>query len=372
MILAALTLAAALPASAVHIYPISPVRVGLRVETDRVVADIDAESTFWIEEVLELHPLPPSDWPAPVLRRAEEYANAHLRLGADGSRLTGRLTNASFVQRPWQVNERGRVLLRLVYPAVRIGAELSGESDFYEDYRREMLEALRGRPLPFAEGYRTLLRAGSRRFDLRPGAVSFALSEGDARPGCVKRSLIAFAAGAGALLGAASSWPALAALALLLAPDLPSRRRLAGGALCLAAGLAFAALRPVAPDAAVWAAGLAAALAAAGRSEAAASLLAAATLLLVGWFLGAQAAPWLPAASPGAGLRAAAAVGTLGACAAALAGVFAAARAERSRLETVSQSHAAELFARRRRLAATVILLACGYGLSQNLPRQGP
>ena len=357
MILAALTLAAALPASAVHIYPISPVRVGLRVETDRVVADIDAESTFWIEEVLELHPLPPSDWPAPVLRRAEEYANAHLRLGADGSRLTGRLTNASFVQRPWQVNERGRVLLRL-YPAVRIGAELSGESDFYEDYRREMLEALRGRPLPFAEGYRTLLRAGSRRFDLRPGAVSFALSEGDARPGCVKRSLIAFAAGAGALLGAASSWPALAALALLLAPDLPSRRRLAGGALCLAAGLAFAALRPVAPDAAVWAAGLAAALAAAGRSEAAASLL--------------EAAPWLPAASPGAGLRAAAAVGTLGACAAALAGVFAAARAERSRLETVSQSHAAELFARRRRLAATVILLACGYGLSQNLPRQGP
>ncbi|MEK7382703.1 MAG: hypothetical protein AAB262_05385, partial [Elusimicrobiota bacterium] len=277
--------------------------------------------------------------------------NAHLRLNANGVRLTGRLANAAFVQRPWQVNEQGRVLMRLIYPPVRPEAVISWQADFFEDYRQEMLAFLKGRPLPDAQNYRTLIS--------------------ETRPGRIKRVFIAFAVGAKGLLGAAETWPALAALALALAPAAPARRRTIGGLLALAAGLTAAVRHPSsAPDAAAWAAGLLAATAAGGWLGAVVNdLLAAAALAALGWVWGAWTFPWLPAATPGAGLCAAAAVGTMTAAAALLAAGWGAARAERNRLKTISEMHAARLFERRRRLAATALLLVCGYGLSQNIPR---
>lgn len=365
-----LLLLAALPARALHVYPISPVSVRLRVEPDRVVADIESESTVWIEEILHVNPLPASGWPSPILRTAQDHVNAHLRLSADGARLSGRLADAAFVQRPWQVNEQGRVRLRLTYPPVRPGAALSLEADFFEEYRQEMLEELAGRPLPYAEDYKTFLRAGPRRFILKTGIAPYQLPEGDARPGGVERAFIACAAGAKALFGAASTWPALAALALALAPAPPARRRLIGGLLALAAGLAAGAARPSAPDAAAWTSGVLAAIAAGGwLGGVATELLGAASLAALGGALSAWTSPWLPAAAPGAGLHAAASAGTTAAAAALLAAGWTAARAERKRLETVSEMRAAQLFERRRRLAATALLLVCGYGLSQNLPR---
>ncbi|MEK7382704.1 MAG: hypothetical protein AAB262_05390, partial [Elusimicrobiota bacterium] len=71
MIALTLLLLAPSPARAMHGYPISPVHVSLRVEPDRVVADIDSESTIWIEEILRLNPLPPSDSPATILQTAQ-------------------------------------------------------------------------------------------------------------------------------------------------------------------------------------------------------------------------------------------------------------------------------------------------------------
>lgn len=340
----------AAPARAMHNYPISPVHVSLRVEPDRVVADIDSESTIWIEEILHLNPLPASDWPESTLKTAQDYVNAHLRLSADGSRLAGRLADAAFVQRPWQVYEQGRVRMRMIYPPIRPESALAAEADFFEDYRREMLEALQGRPLPYADEYKTLFR--------------------ETRPGPASRAFIAFAAGVKGLLGAAETWPALAALALALAPARPARRRVIGALLALTAGLAAASWSPSAPDAAAWTAGILAAVAAGGwLGGALTDMLGAAALAVLGWALGAGSASWLPAAAPGPGLRAAAAAGTSSAAAAALAAGWAAARAERKRLETVSETRAARLFERRRRLAATALLLVCGYGLSQNLPR---
>lgn len=364
---AALMIAAALPASA-DVYPISPVRVRLRIEPDRMVADIQADSVFWIEEILGLNPLPPSDWPRETLRKAEDYAETHLRLNVDGRRIRGRLAGASYAQSPWQVHEQGRIFLRMVYPPVAAGAALAGEIDFYEEHRRDMLESLKGEPLPYAEGYKTLLRAGSRRFELKPGASSFELPERTARPGAVARVLIALAAGARGVPATPAAWPALAALALSLAPGAPSKRRVAAGLLALSAGLA-AAPRAAPSGAAVWIAGLAAATAAGGWLGAALSpILASLSLVALGLVWGAGTLPWLPAAAPGAALRAAAAAGTTAAAAAAVAALSAAVAAERRRLAALSESHAAELFTRRRRLAATLLALVCGYGLSQNLP----
>src|SRR5471032_1059836 len=88
--------------AAAHDYPIKPVSIALRVEPDRIAADIDSDSIFWIEEVSSS--VPPHDWPADALAKAEAYVNAHLRLKADGRPLAGRLIAASYVQRPWEVN----------------------------------------------------------------------------------------------------------------------------------------------------------------------------------------------------------------------------------------------------------------------------
>jgi len=349
-------------------YPIEPVHAELRVEPDRVVVDAEGESTIWIEEILAVNPLPPTQWPPAILSRAENYVGAHFRLSADGVRLKGRLAEASFVQRPWQVYEQGRVRLRVIYPPVEPGSKLSGEVDFYEDYRlASSAEAGKG-PLPYAEGYKTLLHAGSRRFELKPGAVAFEMDSAEARPGAAARGLVAFREGALAVLKTSSSWPALAALALLLSPLPPSRRRAVMGLLILAAGVCVSVL-PL-PRVAVWAAGLAAAAAAGGwLGRKASEVLAISALGVLGAFWGAEAWPWLPSAAPGAGLRAAAAMGTTAAVALALAAGGAAVRAELRRLKIVSESHSAEIFERRRRLAATALFLVCLLGAAQGAGR---
>ncbi|MBI4371030.1 MAG: hypothetical protein HY552_01910 [Elusimicrobia bacterium] len=182
MLIAALLLAA-LPAAA-HLYPIAPARVTLSLEPERLVADVRADSIYWIEEVLQIHPLPLSGWSGETRARAEAYVNARLRLRADGAPLTGRLVAASYVQRPWQINEQGEVRLRLAYPPPPPGAALAGEADFYEEYRQEMLEHLKGKPFPKNQEFATVVRVrgAGRRFALRPGSVSFSLRADEARP----------------------------------------------------------------------------------------------------------------------------------------------------------------------------------------------
>src|SRR6266478_2885888 len=113
---------ALVPHARAHDYPIKPVRVVLRVEPGRVVADIDSDSIYWIEEVTGNESMPSTNWRAEDLERAQKYANEHLRLKSGGKPLIGRLGWAEYIQRPWQVNEQGRFRLRMVYPAVADGS----------------------------------------------------------------------------------------------------------------------------------------------------------------------------------------------------------------------------------------------------------
>src|SRR6185312_2556169 len=79
------------------------------------------------------------------------------------------------------------------------------------------------------------------------------------------------------------------------------------------------------------------------------------------------ALPWLPGAAPGAAERAASALGLLAVAAfAALLGLLAV-NAEARRLSLHSEARAADLFARRRRLAAVALLIVSAFGLAQTL-----
>ncbi|MDE2492229.1 MAG: hypothetical protein KGM24_15380, partial [Elusimicrobia bacterium] len=216
----------AAPRAAADDYPIKPVEVVLHVAPDRVVADVTSDSIYWIEEVLGETSPPPSGWPAAARESAQNYANAHLRLFADGKPLTGRLIDASYVQRPWQVYEQGVIRLRLVYPAVPPGATISGRADFFGEYRAERL-ASREPLLPMMV-FRTDLSVPGRRphrFALTPESDSFSFPAADAEPGPLRRALAGLEAGVLTALETAGGWPALAALALSLGPALPSRRR---------------------------------------------------------------------------------------------------------------------------------------------------
>jgi hypothetical protein len=363
-----LLLLAAGPAVA-HDYPIKPVAVELRVEPDRVVADVDSDSIYWIEEVIGLHPMPPRDWPADARARAEKYADEHLRLTVDGKPLPGRLSEASYVQRPWEVNEEGRVRLRLVFPPVADGATLDGAMDFFEDYRQERL-ASKEAILPFMD-FRGRLSVPGRvphRFELAPGSYAFSVSAADARRTPAARFVESLRVGALSALDSIEGWAALAALALSLAPGVPSRRR---AALLFAAAAVGAAPWPGSGGAALeWTAGAIAAVAA-GRwlGASAAPWLEAVALaaLTRAWSL--QSFPFLPLAAPGPLERCGAALGQQAAAAAALAAGIALASADRRAMDAHSASRASELFDRRRRLAATALLLVCGYGLSTALAR---
>lgn len=365
---AALLLVLLSPPAAAHDYPIAPVKAVLRVQPDRVVLDLDSDSIYWIEEVVGLHPMPPHDWPEDARAKTEDYVNEHFRLLYGGeTRALGRLTRAAYVQRPWEVNEQGRFRLRVVYPAIAEDSALSGDVDFFEDYRRERLEA--GQPVLPNQEFKTDLSVPGRvahRFALTPGANDFAVPAAEARRGGLGRSIDGLRIGFMSCLGASEAWAALLALALALGPARPSSGRIA---VCLVAGLIGAAFSPwPAPSWLPWAAGLIAALAAGqwlGPLSVGGEAAVCAVLARV-WMTSSE--PWLPRAVPGPSEHIPAAAGAVSAAAILLALGITAVAAERRRLVSVSESRADELFQRRRRLAATALLLACGCGIFQNLP----
>lgn len=359
--LLALALAVA-PRAAAEIYPIAPVSVLVRAEPDRTVVDIDADSIYWIEEVLEEHPLAPDGWSASIRAKAEAYANAHLRLSVDGRPLSGRLLDASYRQALGQVNEQGRVRLRLAYPALSGGAALTGTADFYEEYRQEQIRTQQ----PFLPNqiFETDLAVSGRRpraFVLVPGADSFKLPIQDALLSRFERARQSLLAGAAQVVESWAAWPALLALALSLGPRPPARARAA--ALLATAAVAAAAPLPT-TERAFCAAGVVSALAA-GRWFGAAVApwleAAAAATLSRAWLT--AALPELPRAVPGPIERGLAAVGALAAAAALLTAGVAAVGAERRRLSSLSQARADVLFERRRRLAATALGIVCIWGV---------
>lgn len=358
-------LGAALSASAHEFYPIRPVTATLRVEPDRVVADLRADSIFWIEKVTGLHPMPARGWPAEALSKTEAYVNAHFRLASDGRPLEGKLVEARYRQFPWEVNEEGVFFLRLVYPPPD-GSALSGTADFYEDYRREIAAELAGAPLPDPEGYRTFVDIPGRRkaaFTLTPEAPSFSVPTADASRPPLAMALEALRRGAEAALGMASGFPALLAIALCLGTRPPGRTALA--ALLAAAACGFAAGGFLdAPSWLIWSATLGAALAA-GRGVPA-SFLGPAAMAATALAWRSAAAPLLPHSPLAAPFAAA---GALGAGAALLLAARLGARAEHRRLADVSESRVDELFARRVRLTATALAMVGAYGIWQSLQR---
>lgn len=340
-------------------YPIHPVHATLRVEPDRMVADLRADSIFWIEEVTGLHPMPARDWPPEALAKTEAYANTHFRLASDGRPLKGRLVEARYRQFPWEVNEEGAFFLRLEYPPPEAGADVSGSADFYEGYRRQLAG---GRQ----KGFRTdLVIPGRRRmtFTLTPDAPSFSVSSDEARRTSLAMALESMRVGAQTPFAAASGFPALLAIALCLGARSPGRT---SAALALAAALfGFAAGgRLDAPPWAIWSATLAAALAA-GRGKPAPFIgAAAAAAVALGWRAAAvPLLPHTPLAVPfGAAGMLAGATALL-----AVAGLWM--RAEHRRLTDISESRVDELFARRVRLAGTALAMIGAYGIWQSLQR---
>ncbi len=356
-------LGAALSASAHELYPIRPVRVTLRVEPDRIVADLRADSIIWIEQVTGLHPMPVENWPPETLAKVESYANSHFLLRADGKTLPGQLTHASYRQLPWEVTEEGTFFLRLVYPPAAAGSTLSGSARFYEEYRKELESELGGRPIPFADGYRTIVSVPARKnreFTLTTASPFFTIPADEARRGLFAMTRESIRRGAAAPLEAAAGFPVLLAIALCLSAA-PADFLLAVGA--VAFGLALG--RAVdAPPWLIWTATLIASLAVCfGRARRTAASVAAVALGVV-WADAAR--PLLPHfffAFPFAAAGAMLAGTVL--YSVARAGVS----AEYRRLAAVSESRVDELFARRARLTATALAMAGAYGLWQSFPR---
>jgi len=364
MTILAWLLGAALSASAHEIYPIRPVRATLLVEPDRIVADIRTDSIYMIEEVAKVHPMPTNDWPAETRAIVERYVNEHFRLSAGGVPLPGRLVSASYRQYPWEVNEEGAFLLRLVYPAPPAGSTLNGTSTFFEDYRKELEGETPGRPVPFEEGYRTFVNIPGRRrlsFKLTPNDPSFTASADEARRTAFALARESAARGVRATVSVAAGFPLLLAAALCLGVKPPGRGH---AALLLAAGAAgfLAGGRGPAASWLVWAGVLGASLGAwRGRAAAAAPALA---VLAFVWRD--EAAFWLPhfaLALPSA------LAGALSAGTALLFVLWFGVRAEHRRLVLISESRVDELFARRTRLTATALAMVGAYGLWQSLQR---
>lgn len=362
----ALLLGAALSAAAHDSYPIRPVRATLRVEPDRIVADLRADSIVWIEEVTGLHPMPARDWPAETLAKVEAYVNSHFRLTADGKPLEGRLVEARYRQLPWEVTEEGVFFLRLVYPAAPNGASLSATARFYAEYRQELESELGGRPLPFKEGYRTFVDIPGRRrlaFTLTHEAPSFTASIDEARRSALAMALESLLRGAQAAVGMASGFPALLAIALCLGAKPQGMTAIALLLTSAATGFGLGWFLN-APAWLIWAATLLASLSVSRRYGP--GFMSHATGAALGLAWAGAAIPQLPhlaLAFPSA------IIGSLTAGAALLFIAWLGVRAQYQRLAAVSQSRVDELFVRRARLTATALAMVGAYGLWQSFQR---
>jgi hypothetical protein len=359
-------LGAAISASAHDLYPIHPVRATLRVEPDRVVADLQADSVVWIEEVTGLHPMPARDWPASTLSKVESYANDHFRLDVDGVPLRGRLIDARYRQFPWEVNEEGAFFLRLVYPPLAAGSRLAGTARFYEEYRHEIEEEYAGRPLPYRDGYQTVVTIpGEKRIicSLTPETPAFSVSSDESRRSPAAMSLESVRIGMESTLASASGFPTLLAIALCLGAARP--RRTAVAALFASAALGFTCGRTLdAPAWLVWSATLGSAVTAGRRRLAPAAGAAACGCLGFVWHEAAH--PLLPHFSFAQPF---ALTGAMSVGAALLSVAWFGMRSEYRRMADVSESRVDELFARRVRLGGTILAMIGAYGLWQSFQR---
>ena len=150
------------------------------------------------------------------------------------------------------------------------------------------------------------------------------------------------------------------------APGAPSRNKIA--ALAVAITLGALTLPHSSWNWLPWFAGAAAALAAGRWFGAGATFAAESTAALAlgrAWAFAAR--PWLPSAAPGSLEIGGAALGILAAATLVMALGLLALNTERRRLKAVSESRAGDLFERRRRLAATTLLIVSVFGLAQNL-----
>ena len=349
-----------------EVYPISPVAVDVKVEPDRIVADIEADSIYWIEEILSTNHLPPRNWPEPALRKAEDYLNSHLRLAVDHRPLPGRLQSADYIQRPWQVYEQGRVRFRMAYPPAE-GMTLGGESDFYSEYRRELIEE--HVPLNPSQVFSVHLRVSgrtSRSFDLNANSPSFQMPVSESTRSSLQMAFESIRVGLATVFGTIEGWPMLMALALSLSPGRPSRRRL----ISAVAGGIFGAM--IAPMSGAlpwsWIFGGLAALAAGrwfGQMPTVWMEPLSTAGVAVSWAT--ESFTYLPHSHPGLAERAFSALGMLLAASAAIALMRFLINLQIQELLTHSQSRASELFDRRRRLAATILLIACAWGWTSRI-----
>jgi len=349
----------AVSASAHDGYPIRPVSVRLEVESDRIAADIETDSIFWIEEVAHLHPMPPTDWPADVRARVQDYVNAHFRLTAGGKALPGKLEAARYRQLPYEVNEEGRFFLRMIYPPAA-GEELTVAATFFEDYRAEMAAEYAGRPLPYAAEYKTVITAPGKSAALTPEAPSITLRTDEARRGALSSAFASLRAGAETALGTAAGFPALLAMALCVGGSF-QRRDAVLLAAAAAAGFLCARLFFWIPAWQIWAWTLATALVA-GRWKRAPSI-AVATAWSVGLAWAVAARPVLPHAALA---QPSALVGALAGGALLMAAMLLVLREEHKRMFELSESRVEELFAKRVRLTGTVLSMVGAYGLWQS------
>jgi hypothetical protein len=362
--LTAFLLLAPRPAAA-HEYPIAPVDVTIKVEPDRVAVDIESDSIYWIEEVVGLHPMPPRNWPADARAKTEKYVNEHLRLKADEATLKGTLVDAEYVQRPWEVYEQGKFRLRVSFPPVGKARELSGSAEFFEEYRQERL--LNKEPMLSNQTFLTHVSIpgdSPRHFELRQGSNSFSLPVAAVRRTTGQRIWESLLVGMKTALGTAEGWPALAALALSFGPGSISKRKLVVACATLLVGAALA--RGAVPPRLEWLAGILGAIAA-GRwlGAGGADKLELVAISALGGYWSARSAVRLPRAVPSFTEFGISDIGILAMASVLLGAGIILVRAQANSLRSESESRSAELFERRRRLAATVLLIVCGFGATR-------
>lgn len=169
-----------------HTWPVHTVRVGARVEGDRLRVRFTVDAVFWKEEILGAEP-PQGGWPPELDAKAREYALGHLSLATERGPLAPSWEGCRTRSLPWALflkkgawGLEGLFDCALSFPAPPEARTLSGRVSFH----REELEEAREhglQPVPWPRDFQSRLILPGAELTLPADRPEFSLPFAQAR-----------------------------------------------------------------------------------------------------------------------------------------------------------------------------------------------
>ncbi|OGS18287.1 MAG: hypothetical protein A3J83_07045 [Elusimicrobia bacterium RIFOXYA2_FULL_40_6] len=121
-----------------HDYPIYPVKIDIKVESQKICACIRTNAVYWREKVLGGKCIQSSNWPEDVKQKAKNYLDYHFSVFLDNELLKGSLIDSRYIEAPFIGADKAELFFKIEYPVTAAGRNLTVSSKFFYEYHEHI------------------------------------------------------------------------------------------------------------------------------------------------------------------------------------------------------------------------------------------